>query len=66
MYYCFFGPKLLVSIIRHRYYFILQVINHNILRVTSDTIGNKGAIINITSDLKLDYKTFEAVVCLNF
>lgn len=26
-----------------------------------DTIGNKGAIINITSDLKLDYKTFEAV-----
>ncbi|CAG8527579.1 2888_t:CDS:10 [Paraglomus occultum] len=26
-----------------------------------DTIGNKGALINITPDLKLDYKTFEAV-----
>jgi len=26
-----------------------------------DTIGNKGAIINITPDLKLNYVTFEAV-----
>lgn len=28
----------------------------------SDSVGNKGALINITPDMKLDYKTFEAVV----
>ncbi|RUS20293.1 Metallo-dependent phosphatase-like protein, partial [Jimgerdemannia flammicorona] len=27
----------------------------------SDTVGNKGALINISPDLKLEYKTFEAV-----
>ncbi|CAO3642037.1 unnamed protein product [Cunninghamella blakesleeana] len=26
-----------------------------------DSVGNKGALINITPDMKLDYKTFEAV-----
>ncbi|GAB5591058.1 Palmitoyl-protein thioesterase 1 [Umbelopsis nana] len=26
-----------------------------------DSVGNKGALINITSDIKLDYKTFDAV-----
>ncbi|ORZ03546.1 Metallo-dependent phosphatase-like protein [Syncephalastrum racemosum] len=26
-----------------------------------DSVGNKGAMINITPDMKLDYKTFEAV-----
>jgi hypothetical protein len=30
----------------------------------SGVCGNKGAIINIAPDLKLTYKTFEAVVCL--
>jgi serine/threonine-protein phosphatase 5 len=30
----------------------------------SDTIGNKGALINITPDLELSYKTFEAVVSI--
>ncbi|KAG0171579.1 Serine/threonine-protein phosphatase 5 [Apophysomyces sp. BC1015] len=29
--------------------------------VSSDTVGNKGAWINITPDMKLDYVTFEAV-----
>ncbi|RIA82021.1 Metallo-dependent phosphatase-like protein [Glomus cerebriforme] len=44
------------------------VIDHNGKCITvfsapnyCDTIGNKGAIINITPDLKLEYKTFEAV-----
>lgn len=27
----------------------------------SDTVGNKGALINITPDMKLDYVTFDAV-----
>ncbi|RUP47895.1 Metallo-dependent phosphatase-like protein [Jimgerdemannia flammicorona] len=45
------------------------VIEHNGKCVTvfsapnyCDTVGNKGALINISPDLKLEYKTFEAVV----
>lgn len=34
----------------------------SILVISSDSVGNKGAMINITPDMKLDYKTFEAVV----
>lgn len=35
------------------------------LSSSSDSVGNKGALINITSDIKLDYKTFDAVVSLS-
>lgn len=37
-------------------------VNVNWSGAISDTVGNKGALINITPDMKLDYVTFTAVV----
>lgn len=60
MCHCLFSTQLLVS--RKDgcvYVWRANVANKNRY---SDTVGNKGAFINITPDLKLDYVTFEAVV----
>lgn len=47
------------------FYILFTYLLYFIFIAVSDTVGNKGAFINITPDMKLDYVSFTAVVSLD-